>query len=309
MKLWLENASLEAACFTIQLGHFLIIESSWCLSSIRKLYDTLVSQLNSIAPGSTSSNSPINVNVLQASVLQHNVPIPWLKAEDHPLVWFWTPLKWKEWNETAEGQLSKSRDKSHNIRYLEDALGQPLNSTWVCNILNCMWDIWHGFHLQNLIDANTTWTTMSLALMKALRSKMVESHPETNLGKDRWKIDRLAKDHYSSFKQTWFTNKSEEKWAEKRKMKSKGPGDSTDGSIIAPDSQATSEPVPKHARYNSMLSDSKSVAHWQSSTTILVGSSNESDANLAITGNNTLKTQVTLLPWLSPLTHSALKRM
>ncbi|KAG6371040.1 hypothetical protein JVT61DRAFT_10764 [Boletus reticuloceps] len=37
-----------------------------------------------------------------------------------------------------------------------------------------------------------------------------------NLGEDEWKIDKLAKDHYPSFKQTWFTNKTEEKERELR---------------------------------------------------------------------------------------------
>ena len=86
---------------------------------------------------------------------------------------------------------------------------------------------------------------MSLALKQALCSEIVKSHPETHLGEQAWKIDRLAKDNYSSFKQTWFTNKSEEKRAGKRKIKFEG--DTTDGDSV-PEREQT-ESVAKRAKH------------------------------------------------------------
>lgn len=59
------------------------------------------------------------------------------------------------------------------------------------------------------------------------------------LCEEAWKVNRLVKDNYLSFKQTWFTNKSEEKRAGKRKIKSEG--DTTDGNS-EPDDEQT-EPV------------------------------------------------------------------
>ncbi|KAN0087913.1 hypothetical protein V8E55_006534 [Tylopilus felleus] len=162
----------------------------------------------------------------------HSQPAPpLLQAEDHPDIQFWTERKWKKWNESAEGQFSKQKDKFHNTRYLEDVKGVRLDSTHISNILNCLRDIWHGFRIQNHIDANTIWTTMSLPLKRILCTEMVKSHPETNLGEDGWKINKLSRDHYPSFKQMWFTNKMEEK----------------------PDIRESSELVAKCARHKSPL--------------------------------------------------------
>jgi len=60
-------------------------------------------------------------------------------------------------------------------------------------------------------------------------NEMVKAHLETNLGEGAWKIDRLAKDHYLSYKQTWFTNKSEEKLMLKQKVKLEADTDTSNG--------------------------------------------------------------------------------
>ncbi|KAF8414547.1 hypothetical protein L210DRAFT_3658938 [Boletus edulis BED1] len=97
---------------------------------------------------------------------------------------------------------------------------------------------------------------MSLGLKKALRYELAKSHPVTNLGEDEWKIDKLAKDHYPSFKQTWFTNKTEEKEkrATKRKIKSEG-----DTDVNSVSSRKLSEPVTKRPKQKSASSDTHVV--------------------------------------------------
>ena len=95
---------------------------------------------------------------------------------------------------------------------------------------------------------------MLLPLKKLLRAEMTKSHPETNLGKDGWKMDRLAKDHYPSFKQTWFTNKTEEKRVGKRKIKLEGNGDSS----VA--NQESSERNAKWVKHEPVLSGADSDA-------------------------------------------------
>ncbi|KAN0097077.1 hypothetical protein V8E55_001523, partial [Tylopilus felleus] len=202
MKLQVENATLEARSSTIQQS-----------------YNTLVSQLNQISNNSTDISSHPSGVALQPPTPSDTPALPQFKAEDYPHIQFGTEKDWKNWNETAKGQKSKQEDKFHNTRYLENADGEHLDAVRITSILNCMRNIWHRFCRQNLIDASTTWTSMSLPLKKLLRAEMAKSHPETNLGKDGWKMDRLAKDHYPSFKQTWFMNKTEEKRVGKRKIK------------------------------------------------------------------------------------------
>lgn len=92
---------------------------------------------------------------------------------------------------------------------------------------------------------------MSLALKKALRHKLAKSHPETNLGKNGWKIDKLAKDHYSSFKQTWFMNKTEERRAAKRKIKCEGDTDMNSNSNWEGFNQESSKPITKCTKWES----------------------------------------------------------
>ena len=220
-RLQLEKATLEGAHSALQSSHSILIS---CLSYplyTRKAYTALVTQLNqttSTPPAGTSLDA-INI-ALQPPVHTDISALPQVKQESYPQVRFWTLQKWREWNESPEGQASKTANKAHNMKFLEDEKGQPLNQIQITNILNSIRAIWHGFHTQNLIDATTTWTAMSLALKKALHSEMAKLHPETNLGEDSWKIDKLAKDHYSSCKQTWFTNKSEERQPTERKLKS-----------------------------------------------------------------------------------------
>ncbi|KAI6021980.1 hypothetical protein EDC04DRAFT_2901085 [Pisolithus marmoratus] len=63
---------------------------------------------------------------------------------------------------------------------------------------------------------------MSFQVKKVFRGELVQMCLELNFCEDSWKSNLLAKKHYSSFKQTWFTNKSDEKLnsATKRKAKS-----------------------------------------------------------------------------------------
>ncbi|KAI6037987.1 hypothetical protein EDC04DRAFT_2897003 [Pisolithus marmoratus] len=63
---------------------------------------------------------------------------------------------------------------------------------------------------------------MSFQVKKVFHSELVQMCLELNFCEDSWKSNLLAKKHYSSFKQTWFMNKSDEKLnsATKRKVKS-----------------------------------------------------------------------------------------
>ena len=277
-RLQLEKATLEGAHSALQSSHSILIS---CLSYplyTRKAYTALVAQLNrttSTPPAGTSLDA-INI-ALQPPVHTDISALPQVKQESYPQVRFWTLQKWREWNESPEGQASKTANKAHNTKFLEDEKGQPLNQTWITNILNSMRAIWHGFCTQNLIDATTTWTAMLLALKKALRSEMAKLHPETNLGEDSWKIDKLAKDHYSSFKQTWFTNKSEERRPTKRKLKSE---EGTNGNQGTAD-RGQSEPTAKRMRHESESSEHQASSESSddllvTSTTMPTGSSDKS---------------------------------
>ncbi|KAL4073138.1 hypothetical protein V8B97DRAFT_1916552 [Scleroderma yunnanense] len=94
----------------------------------------------------------------------------------------------------------------------------PISAT---PLLNTMWKIWHKLCTHGLIDSHTTWSSMSLMTKKAFHIEVAWSHPDLNLCKDSWKVDALVKKHYSSFKKTWFTNKSDERITGSNKYKAK----------------------------------------------------------------------------------------
>ena len=177
----------------------------------------------------TTSPESSNIMIAPTSILSNVQVPPQLKVQDYPAVRFWTESKWKQWNESAEGQLSKQSDRTHNTRFLEDPNSIWLDAIRVTKILDCIHNIWHGFQHRSAIDVTTTWKTMSHDVKTFFRNEMVKAHPETNLGEGAWKIDRLAKDHYLSYKQTWFTNKSEEKLMLKRKVKLETDADTSSG--------------------------------------------------------------------------------
>ncbi|KAI6025528.1 hypothetical protein EDC04DRAFT_2899737 [Pisolithus marmoratus] len=108
------------------------------------------------------------------------------------------------------------------MAFIEDENGQELMSKKISNILQTMQSIWHELHSHRQINAQSTWLSMSLQVKKVFCSELVQMCPELNFCEDLWKSDLLAKKHYSSFKQTWFTNKSDENLnsATKQKVKS-----------------------------------------------------------------------------------------
>jgi len=189
----------------------------------RKSYYALIGQLNrSTTSGSDeASSTAIDVTLrawapIQTDSFLNPAATPQLKADDYPLVRFWTEKKWNAWKESDAGQASTSKHL-----FLEDDSGRPLPEARVTSILSNMRDIWHEFRRRKLIDANVTWKSMSLIVKKTFRAEIIKSFPELNLCEDTWKVDQLAKRHYASYKQTWFTNKSDEKPTSggKRKMK------------------------------------------------------------------------------------------
>ncbi|KAI6109374.1 hypothetical protein EDD16DRAFT_33497 [Pisolithus croceorrhizus] len=84
-----------------------------------------------------------------------------------------------------------------------------------------MHSIWHELRAHGQIDAQTTWSSMSLQVKKAFRGELIQMCLELNFCEDSWKSNLLAKKHYSSFKQTWFTNRSDEKLNSTTKRKAK----------------------------------------------------------------------------------------
>ncbi|KAF8141645.1 hypothetical protein EV363DRAFT_1443556 [Boletus edulis] len=202
-RLRIENAAIEASRATIE-----------------KSYNLLVAQLNRSMTSNEVSAGAIDITlqtpVGEASSFLKPEALPKLKATDYPHVCFWTEKKWSEWKESDAGQASSS-----NHSFLEDARGQLLSETRVASILSNMRDLWHEFRTRKLIDASMTWKSMPLGTKKTFRSEIIKSFPELNLCEDAWKVDKLAKRHYASYKQTWFTNKSDDKATSgsKRKMK------------------------------------------------------------------------------------------
>lgn len=143
-------------------------------------------------------------------------PLPQLNRADYPKTRSWTEEEWKRWCMTPEGQHSNLQTS-----FLEDDAGRPLSNARVTSILQGMRGIWHGFRKCGAIDAETTWVSMPLTVKNTFRIEITRAFPELNLCADSWKSDMLAKKHYPSFKQTWFTNRSDERTANstKRKMK------------------------------------------------------------------------------------------
>ncbi|KAI6021193.1 hypothetical protein EDC04DRAFT_2607259 [Pisolithus marmoratus] len=116
---------------------------------------------------------------------------------------------------TAEGQECSA------TVFIEDENGQELTSEKISNILQTMWSIWHELHSHGQIKAQTTWSLMSFQVKKVFHSELVQMCPELNFCEDSWKSNLLAKKHYSSFKQTWFTNKLDKKLNSATKWKAK----------------------------------------------------------------------------------------
>lgn len=133
MKLQIENSALEALQSTLQWFISFFKPISLIVHDYRKSYEMLVMQLHQTASSkSLSSGMAITLQApSQPDLLQ-------LKQDEYQFVRFWMQKNWKEWNESAEGQRSRLNDKNHNMKYLEDKMGQPLDHTHVTNILNCM---------------------------------------------------------------------------------------------------------------------------------------------------------------------------
>ncbi|KAI6004341.1 hypothetical protein F5J12DRAFT_893423 [Pisolithus orientalis] len=153
---------------------------------------------------------------LSAPMLLNTHSPPQLDHADYAKTRCWTEEDWKRWCMTPEGQGANSQ-----MSFLEDKNGEALPAARITNILQAMRSIWHEFHKYGLINAQTTWSSMPLTLKKAFHLEIMQSFPELNLCADHWKSDMLAKKHYSSFKQTWFTNRSDEKVASFAKCKMK----------------------------------------------------------------------------------------
>ncbi|KAI5991819.1 hypothetical protein EDD15DRAFT_2197275 [Pisolithus albus] len=190
-------------------------------SAVQNAYNTLVARLTVYqSDQSTSEDGPVNVKL-------RLVPIPTipllnaplviqLNRVDYPRVRYWLEKDWKEFRTSAEGQGCSA------TAFIEDENGRELASKKTSNVLQTMRSIWQQLRNNGLIDARTTWSSMSHQVKKMFCGELVQMCPELNLCEDLWKSDFLAKKYYSSFKQTWFTNKSDEKLnsATKRKAKS-----------------------------------------------------------------------------------------
>ncbi|KIO13865.1 hypothetical protein M404DRAFT_18135 [Pisolithus tinctorius Marx 270] len=191
-------------------------------TAVQNAYNTLVSRLTLNQPDqSILSDGFLNISLKSLPIATMpflNVPpVLQLNQADYPKVQYWFEKDWKAFRMTAQGQASST------MAFIEDTNGRELASEKITNVLQTMWSIWHEFHTHRLIDAQTTWTSMSLQVKKAFCGELVQAFPELNFCKDSWKSDLLAKKHYSSFKQTWFMNRTDEKTnsATKRKTKSK----------------------------------------------------------------------------------------
>ena len=62
---------------------------------------------------------------------------------------------------------------------------------------------------------------MSSSAKWNFRDEVTRACPELNLGEDLWKSDMLGKKNYGSFKQTWFTNRADDKVSGSGKCKVK----------------------------------------------------------------------------------------
>lgn len=220
----------------------------------------LVSQLAINNPDSSvpTADGPINValcTIPLTTPLLHADRLPQLDRVKYPKVCFWAKTEWQMWHtQTAEGQGA-----SASSSFLEDKNGDALTTKRIGDILETARDIWHEFRTHGLIDMQTTWTSMSLSTKKAFCVELERSWPQLTLCKDQWKSDMIGKKNYGSFKQTWFTNKSDEKGSRTSKCKVKKEGDDSISSL----------PKSKHVQ----LSLSPSVDGGNSSTPTSVSSS------------------------------------
>jgi len=153
---------------------------------------------------------------ITSSLLKRNPP-PQLDRANYFKVRFWTETEWKTWQATtAEGQQS-----SQYMSFLEDDDGKPLPSKQIGDILQTARDLWHKLCKRKFIDLDTTWTSMSASAKWNFRDEVTRACPELNLGEDLWKSDMLGKKNYGSFKQTWFTNRADDKVSGSGKCKVK----------------------------------------------------------------------------------------
>ncbi|KAI6094450.1 hypothetical protein EDD17DRAFT_1765046 [Pisolithus thermaeus] len=189
-------------------------------SAMQNTYNTLVARLtvNQSDP-STSMDGPVNLTLRSVPItmtpLLNVPPVLQLNRVDYPRVRYWFEKDWKNFCMTAEGQECSA------TAFIEDKNGRELASEKVSTILQTMRSIWHELRAHGQIDAQTTWSSMSLQVKKAFHGELVQMCPELNFCEDSWKSDLLAKKHYSSFKQTWFTNRSDEKLNSTTKRKAK----------------------------------------------------------------------------------------
>ena len=65
--------------------------------------------------------------------------------------------------------------------------------------------------MRRIIDLDTTWLSMPASAKWNFRDEITRAWPELNLGEDMWKSDMIGRKHYGAFKQTWFTNKTDDK--------------------------------------------------------------------------------------------------
>ncbi|KAI5990586.1 hypothetical protein EDC04DRAFT_2614134 [Pisolithus marmoratus] len=110
-----------------------------------------------------------------------------------------------------------------------------------------MRSIWHELHSHGQINTQTTWSLMLLQVKKVFHGELVQMCLELNFCEDSWKSDLLAKKHYSSIKQTWFTNKSDEKLNSTTKQKAKS-------EVIEDTDSPTGLSNTKHTRINAFTS-------------------------------------------------------
>ncbi|KIK15069.1 hypothetical protein PISMIDRAFT_16790 [Pisolithus microcarpus 441] len=197
-----------------------LLRAEW--NAVQNAYNTLVAQLSVIGPDSCTPQDDCAIKTvlrpapIATMPLINADPLPQLNHTDYPKTRSWTEEEWKGWCTTPEGQCSNLQTS-----FLEDDTGRPLPNTRVTHILQAMRGIWHGFRKHGAIDGQTTWASMPLMVKNTFRIEITRAFPELNLCADSWKSDMLAKRHYPSFKQTWFTNKSDEKTVNSMKRKVK----------------------------------------------------------------------------------------
>ncbi|KAI6006782.1 hypothetical protein EDD15DRAFT_2357812 [Pisolithus albus] len=277
MKLQVENASLKGE-----------------RTAIQNAYNALVSQLAVARPDSTTLTEDSSVNVtlqptpISASPLLNPVPLPPLDQTEYPKVCFWTEKEWKTWcSTTAEGQRA-----SPYTSFLEDKDGNALKADKIGNILQTAREIWHELRSHGFINIDTTWSSMSLTVKKSFRIEIARTHQELNLCEGLWKSDMIGKKNYGSFKQTWFTNRSDAKGgSSKRKVKQ----DSSESVDDITSKRARLSPSPFVDGRDSSSSDSPSI---------LPSSSESSEASTDGHASNPSAIALPDVSELGPLSHS-----